>query len=151
MTDASKLDHPYHGLKHSLMKEVLRQNPPTPSDFLEHARREETLDRLVTMSVHHTNDIIDTNTPYNAPLHPAQTATSIWYHTSPNTSYAGHPPQATQYQSSYPSNYQQSSPHNNPYISNISFNDSYRHRRSVQCYRCHKLGHIARDCRIAKN
>ncbi|CAF3050663.1 unnamed protein product [Rotaria sp. Silwood2] len=130
MTDASKLDHLYHGLKHSLMKEVLRQNPQTPSDFLEHARREETLDRLVTTSVHHTNDTIDTNTPHTAPLHPAQTAKSIWYHTSPNTSYAWHPPQATQYQASYPSNYQQSSPHNNPYISNTSFNDSYPHRRS---------------------
>ncbi|CAF4326990.1 unnamed protein product, partial [Rotaria sordida] len=33
MTDVSKLDHLYHGLKHSLMKEVLRHNPRTPSDF----------------------------------------------------------------------------------------------------------------------
>ena len=41
MTDASKLDHLYHGLKSSLMKEVLRQAPSTPSTCLEHARREE--------------------------------------------------------------------------------------------------------------
>ena len=41
MTDASKLDHLYHGLKSSLMKEVLGQAPSTPSAFLQHARREE--------------------------------------------------------------------------------------------------------------
>ncbi|CAF0984633.1 unnamed protein product, partial [Didymodactylos carnosus] len=38
MTDASKLDHLQQGLKPSLIKEVLRQKPATPSEFLEHAR-----------------------------------------------------------------------------------------------------------------
>ncbi|CAF4792753.1 unnamed protein product, partial [Rotaria sp. Silwood2] len=41
MTDASKLDHLYHGLKPSLMKEVLRRAPSTPAEFLEQARQEE--------------------------------------------------------------------------------------------------------------
>ncbi|CAF1292664.1 unnamed protein product [Rotaria sordida] len=56
MTDASKLDHLYRGLKSSLMKEVLRQAPSTPSEFFEQARREENLERLVATSVHQTND-----------------------------------------------------------------------------------------------
>ncbi|CAF2217766.1 unnamed protein product, partial [Rotaria magnacalcarata] len=56
MTDASKLDHLYHGLKPSLMKDVLRGAPSTPADFLEQARREENLDRLVTISIPQTND-----------------------------------------------------------------------------------------------
>ncbi|CAF4710410.1 unnamed protein product, partial [Rotaria magnacalcarata] len=56
MTDASKLDHLYHGLKPSLMKDVLRGAPSTPADFLEQARREENLDRLVTTSIPQTND-----------------------------------------------------------------------------------------------
>ena len=50
MTDAFKLHHLYHGLKSSLMKEVLRHAPSTPSAFLEQARREN-LDRLVTASL----------------------------------------------------------------------------------------------------
>ncbi|CAF1371549.1 unnamed protein product [Rotaria sordida] len=54
MTDVSKLDHLYHGLKPSLMKEVLRQAPRTPSEFFDHARREENLDRLVATSVNPT-------------------------------------------------------------------------------------------------
>ncbi|CAF5156715.1 unnamed protein product, partial [Rotaria socialis] len=38
MTDASKLDHLYHGLKSSLMKDVLREAPATPAAFLDKAR-----------------------------------------------------------------------------------------------------------------
>ncbi|CAF5181624.1 unnamed protein product, partial [Rotaria sp. Silwood1] len=56
MTDASKFDHLYRGLKSSLMKEVLRQAPSTPSGFFGQARCEENLERLVTTSVHQTND-----------------------------------------------------------------------------------------------
>ncbi|CAF3168047.1 unnamed protein product [Rotaria socialis] len=40
MTDVSKIDHLYHGIKSSLMKEVLRQTPRTPAEFLEYARKE---------------------------------------------------------------------------------------------------------------
>ncbi|CAF4781238.1 unnamed protein product, partial [Rotaria magnacalcarata] len=40
MTDASKLDHLYHGLKSSLMKDVLREAPATPAEFLDKARHE---------------------------------------------------------------------------------------------------------------
>ncbi|CAF3309101.1 unnamed protein product [Rotaria socialis] len=35
---------------------VLRRAPSTPADFLEQARREENSDRLVTTSIHQTND-----------------------------------------------------------------------------------------------
>ncbi|CAF1490083.1 unnamed protein product [Rotaria magnacalcarata] len=56
MTDASKIDHLYHGLKPSLMKDVLRGAPSTPADFVEQARREENLDHLVTTSIPQTND-----------------------------------------------------------------------------------------------
>ncbi|CAF2017726.1 unnamed protein product [Rotaria magnacalcarata] len=56
MTDASKIDHLYHGLKPSLMKDVLRGAPSTPADFVEKARREENLDHLVTTSIPQTND-----------------------------------------------------------------------------------------------
>ncbi|CAF1001291.1 unnamed protein product [Adineta steineri] len=47
MTDASKLDHLCHGLKLSLMREVLRHTPRTPAEFLEYAKQEEVLDSLV--------------------------------------------------------------------------------------------------------
>ena len=53
MTDVSKLDHLYHGLKPSLPKEVLRQTPLTPTAFLDYARQE-ALDRFVAMSIHPT-------------------------------------------------------------------------------------------------
>ncbi|CAM4848222.1 unnamed protein product [Rotaria magnacalcarata] len=43
MTDASKLDHLCHGLKPSLMKDVLRGASSIPADFLEQPRREENL------------------------------------------------------------------------------------------------------------
>ncbi|CAF4301999.1 unnamed protein product, partial [Rotaria magnacalcarata] len=56
MTDASKLDHLYHGLKSSLMKEVLREAPLTPSAFLEQARQEENLDCLVTTAAQQATD-----------------------------------------------------------------------------------------------
>ena len=39
------------------MKEVLRQAPNTPSNFLEHAKQEETLDRLVTAFNNQTDRI----------------------------------------------------------------------------------------------
>ena len=56
MVDLSKLDHLYHDLKPSLMKEVLRQAPNIPSNFLEHAKQE-TLDRLVTASINQNDKI----------------------------------------------------------------------------------------------
>ena len=50
MTDASKLDYSSDGLKSSLLREVLRHALTTPADFLEHKKREEVLDCLVTYS-----------------------------------------------------------------------------------------------------
>ncbi|CAF4927876.1 unnamed protein product [Rotaria sp. Silwood1] len=86
MTDASKLDHLYRGLKSSLMKEVLRQAPSTPSEFFEQARCEENLERPVTTSVHQTNDN-DTEAisyPKNSLYRPTQSAESMHYQNSPN-------------------------------------------------------------------
>ncbi|CAF4642281.1 unnamed protein product [Rotaria sp. Silwood2] len=65
MTDASKLDHLYHGLKPSLMKEVLRRAPSTPAEFLENARQEENLDRLVNTSLQQTTDSVTQATNYS--------------------------------------------------------------------------------------
>ncbi|CAF4682234.1 unnamed protein product, partial [Rotaria sp. Silwood2] len=56
MTDAYKLDHLYHGLKPSLMKEGFRRAPSTPAEFLEQARQEKNLDRLVNTSFQQIND-----------------------------------------------------------------------------------------------
>ncbi|CAF1487839.1 unnamed protein product, partial [Rotaria sordida] len=68
MTDVSKTDHLYHGLKSSLMKEVFGRAPTTPSEFLEQARQEETLDCLVSTSIYQLvhNDISADNQPNNS-------------------------------------------------------------------------------------
>ncbi|CAM4974053.1 unnamed protein product [Rotaria socialis] len=69
MTDVSKIDHLYHGIKSSLMKEVLRLTPRTSAEFLEYARKEETLDRLVTRSVNQTASAIDGTAAFNNTFH----------------------------------------------------------------------------------
>jgi hypothetical protein len=51
MTNASKIDHLCHGLKQSLLREVLRHAPKTPAEFLEYAKHEEVLDCLVNTSL----------------------------------------------------------------------------------------------------
>ena len=74
MTDVSTLDDLYHGLKPSLLKEVLRQAPLTPTAFLDYACQEEALDRFVGMSIHPTATI-DTsfnNTPIHQSSDPVQ-------------------------------------------------------------------------------
>lgn len=150
MTDASKIDHLYHGLKNSLMKEVLRQNPQTPSDFLQHARQEETLERLVTTSAQHTNDFIASNVPYNESPYSTSTTVYTSYPTSSTMHRDWHPPPTTQYPSS-PSHYQQSPSRTNFSPRYSSANTSYSSGQSIRCYSCHKLGHIARHCRSTKN
>ncbi|CAF3195850.1 unnamed protein product [Rotaria sp. Silwood2] len=56
MTDVSKIDHLYHGFKLSLMKEVFRRAPSTPSQFLEQARQEETLGCLIPTCIYQPSD-----------------------------------------------------------------------------------------------
>ncbi|CAF1483654.1 unnamed protein product [Didymodactylos carnosus] len=51
MTNASKVDHLFHGLKSSLMKEVFRHAPTTPKEFLKVAKQEEVLEQLVNVSL----------------------------------------------------------------------------------------------------
>ena len=64
MTDASKIDHLCHGLKISLMREVLRHTPRTPAEFLEYAKQEEVLDQLVNTSlVTSTHDDVNPTNP----------------------------------------------------------------------------------------
>ena len=73
MTDVSKLDHLYHGLKPSLMREVLRQASNTPSNFLEHAKQEETLDRLETASINQNGRINPVPSAFtNQPMVPSE-------------------------------------------------------------------------------
>ncbi|CAF3344336.1 unnamed protein product [Rotaria sp. Silwood2] len=86
MTDVSKLDHLYHGLKSSLMKDVLREAPSTPSGFLEQARREENLDRLVTTAAQQANDDDTEATTYsnNSLYRSPQSAESMLYQNSSN-------------------------------------------------------------------
>ncbi|CAF1539832.1 unnamed protein product, partial [Adineta steineri] len=86
MTDASKLDHLYHGLKSSLMKDVLREAPATPAAFLDKARHEENLYRLVTTAALHTNnnDTQATNYSNNSLYRSTQSAEAIRYPNSSN-------------------------------------------------------------------
>ncbi|CAF1470860.1 unnamed protein product [Rotaria sp. Silwood1] len=153
MTDASKIDHLSHGLKPSLMKEVFRRAPSTPAEFLEQARQEENLDCLVNTSFQHTNDSDTQATNYsNTSLYrsPQKFETPHYQNSShmhskgysanvysPRTTYNRfHDPSSSR----YPSQTQQS-----------SFNALHYQPRPLRCYLCQKLGHIARDCRSAKN
>ncbi|CAF5224331.1 unnamed protein product, partial [Rotaria magnacalcarata] len=81
-----KLDHLYHGLKSSLMKDVLREAPATPAEFLDKARHEENLDRLVTTAALHTNDNDTQATNYsnNSAYRSPQSARAMHYQNSSN-------------------------------------------------------------------
>ena len=153
MTDASKLDHLYHGLKSSLMKEVLRQAPSNPSEFLEQARREENLDRQVTTSVQQTNDNVTLamNSPNNSSHGPTQFAESMHYQNSPNMYFDGYSTNGYSTRPPYPRFPHRSSPGYTPQAQQSSFNALRYQPRPLRCYFCHKLDHFARDYRSAKN
>ncbi|CAF4355389.1 unnamed protein product, partial [Rotaria sp. Silwood2] len=146
MTDMSKIDHLYHGLKSALMKEVLRQAPRTPSDFLEHARQEETLDRLVTTSVNHTDhDNAGTYASHNT-FYPHMVVDDTAHFNNPSNTYSkNHSNNAYSPRSSYSKSYYQPSPHYPSQPQLPPFNALNHQPRSLRCYQCNKLGHIARN------
>jgi len=153
MTDASKLDHLYHGLKSSLIKEVLRQAPSTPSEFLEQARKEENLDRLVTTSIQQTNDndTLAMNYSNTSLYRPTHSAESMHYQNSPNMYSGGYSANVYSTRPTYTRFHHQPSSRYPPPAQQSSFNALRFQPRPLRCYLCHKLGHFARDCRSAKN
>ena len=153
MTDASKFDHLYHGLKSSLMKEVLRQAPSTPSAFLEHARRKENLDRLVTASFPPTtdNDSLATNYSNNSLYRPTQAGDSMHFQKFPNPYTDRYCTNAYSRQPAYTRFHHPTPPQSSSQGRHSSGNDSHYQSRPLRRYLCHKLGHFARDCRSAKN
>ncbi|CAF1663073.1 unnamed protein product [Rotaria magnacalcarata] len=149
----SKLNHLYHGLKPSLMKDVLREAPSIPADFLEQARREENLDRLVTTSNHQTNDN-DTqaiNYSNNSLYRSTQSTEAIRHPNSSNMYSGGYPATGYSPRPVYNRFHHQSSPRYPWQAQQSSFNALHYKSCSLRCYLCNKLGHFARDCRSAKN
>ncbi|CAF2100470.1 unnamed protein product [Rotaria magnacalcarata] len=152
MTDASKLDHFYHGLKSSLMKDVLRGAPSTPADFLEQARREENLDRLVTTSIPRTNDN-DTqaiNYSNNSWCRSTQSAEPIRRPNSSNIYSGGYSTTGYSPRPVYNRFHHQSSPRYPSQAQQSSSNALHYQSRPLRCYLCNKPGHFGRDCRSEK-
>ena len=154
MTDVSKLDHLYHGLEPSLMKEVPHPAPNTPSNFLEHAKQEETLDRLVTAFNNQTDRIhpppsASTNLTYQ-PMVPTELMhfenSSIAYPEN-DSYYSAH---VSSPRPSYSPSHHQQSPRYQSDPQYSPSNRSHHQPRPVRCYRCHRLGHLAPDCRNQK-
>ncbi|CAF1070792.1 unnamed protein product [Rotaria sordida] len=151
LTDVSKVDHLYHGLKSSLMKEVFGRAPTTPSEFLEQARQEETLDRLVSTSIYQPvhNDISADNQTNNSYPSSTHLTESIHFQNSSNMfsspSTNAYPP--TQSYSRFRS---QPSPQCLPQPHDSSFNVLHHQSRPLRCYKCNKLGHFARNYRSTK-
>ncbi|CAF2933630.1 unnamed protein product [Rotaria sp. Silwood2] len=147
------LDHLYHGLKSSLMKDVLREAPSTPSGFLEQARREENLDRLVTTAARQTNNNDTQATTYsnNSLYRSPQSAESMHYQNSSNMYSKGYSANVYSPQPAYNRFYDPSSSHYPHQAQQSSFNVLRYQSRPLRCYLCQKLGHVARDCRSAKN
>jgi hypothetical protein len=127
MTNASKIDHLCHGLKQSLLREVLRHAPKTPAEFLEYAKHEEVLDCLVNTSLNtttNTDRIVDcTSMSRAAPPD----------HRSPGSH--REPPNHSAPRFTYQNRRQPPATRS----------------RSFRCFNCNKPGHIARDCWSTKN
>jgi hypothetical protein len=150
MSDAMKIHHLTKGLRKSLIDQVVRRQPQTPTDFLTAAKDEEkvkiTLDGLSNLSMNATADypqdddpidgtIAVLNRPVNTYRRPAyvpqqQTSVGSTMQTKPVGHYV-----------------RQSSPH--------ASHTNYRYPRSPlssrQCYHCFGFGHIAKYCPNRKN
>jgi hypothetical protein len=137
MTDASKIDHLCHGLKQSLLREVLRHAPQTPAEFLEHAKREEVLDCLVNTSL---NTTINTD--------PSTDCTSM-YHVNTQPQVAAVNSSST-YRFPGPRRAQMTQPASHSTYQN-RFQPPSARSRPFRCFNCNRPGHIARDCWSTKN
>jgi hypothetical protein len=148
MTDVSKIDHLYHGLKMSLMREVLRQEPSTPAEFLEHATREEVLDHIINTSLitgtHEDKNVMHSSASYlSTPTQIAAVTASSRYYPQDSRQDLQHP--------------RHQGRHDSPNYHNMAFrpphtasNNSFR-PHTPRCYNCNKPGHFARDCWSSKN
>jgi hypothetical protein len=151
MTDVSKIDHLCHGLKSSLLREVLRHAPKTPAEFLEHAKHEEVLDCLVNTSLTTT-----VNEDRNA------NPTSMYYafslpqfsavNSSSNRSHRSSPLSSnnTAQHFSHYTRSKQPTPEHSSSSPPSTFNFAPR-SRLLRCFNCNKRGHFARDCWSTKN
>ncbi|CAF2933647.1 unnamed protein product [Rotaria sp. Silwood2] len=153
MTDAYKLDHLYHGLKPSLMKEGFRRAPSTPAEFLEQARQEKNLDRLVNTSFQQINDSDTQATNYsnNSLYRSPQKFETVHYQNSSHMHSKGYSANVYSPRTTNNRFHDPSSSRYPPQTQQSSFNALHYQSRPLRCYLCQKLGHIARDCRSAKN
>ncbi|CAF4338301.1 unnamed protein product [Rotaria sp. Silwood2] len=153
MTDAYKLDHLYHGLKPSLMKEGFRRAPSTPAEFLEQARQEKNLDRLVNTSFQQINDSDTQATNYsnNSLYRSPQKFETVHYQNSSHMHSKGYSANVYSPRTTNNRFHDPSSSRYPPQTQQSSFNAFHYQSRPLRCYLCQKLGHIARDCRSAKN
>jgi hypothetical protein len=149
MTEPSKLDHLQHGLKSTLLKEVLRKEPTTTSQFLEYARKEEVLNSLV-----HTNENENSDNLQIERKSPTLNAQKLNKHVQFQEKVQESYPANERHSRSPESSYSYSVPHsprtNRP---RSPVNPRYPSQRnsSVRCYNCNKLGHISRNCWLPKN
>lgn len=133
MTDVSKLDHLSHGLKTSLIREVLRNMPCTPAEFLTYAQKEEGLDTLVNSSATTSNQDDKNDATLCASCVSSMSQQNLTKRSLPSPQRA----------------YQRNTP--NSISKPFTPNNLYPSQRVLRCYNCGKLGHIARNCRYSKN
>ncbi|CAF3295255.1 unnamed protein product, partial [Rotaria sp. Silwood2] len=147
MTDASKIDHLFHGLKPSIMKEVFRRAPSTPAEFLEQARQEENLDCFVNTSFQHTNDSDTQATNYsnNSLYRSPQKFETAHYQNSSHMHSKGYSANVYSPRTTYNRFHDPSSSHYPSQTQQSSFNALHYQPHPLRCYLCQKLGHIARD------
>jgi hypothetical protein len=150
MTDACKIDHLCHGLKSSLLREVLRHAPSTPAEFLEHATHEEVLDCLVNTSLtttSHTDRTVDSRSMhYDASLPQFSAVNSSSSQRFQNFRPASN---TTAQRFSHSNRFQQPPMHHLLSSPPSTFHSS--RSRLIRCFNCNKPGHIARDCWSTKN